>query len=366
MRSACRRIVVVASALAITAVAACVPLAERTVPSGTPRVTMSAGSLLLDGSEWWPVGFNAYQLATDWAINAGCGAEVDLDNYFSALPEGSLTRFNAFQSFAVDKSTGAISYEALDAVLRAAEAHDQLVIPVLAGQDGACDGELFKQHGWYASGWRDVPMPVLTVEHWARSLVSRWSGSPAIAAWELVGEPEPSVCIDYACAMENRRCPADSAQVLRRFFDEAGAFIAALDPDRLITAGYLGGDQCGTAGEDFLVPSSSRHVDVLQFHDYSIEDPTLLEGHRDSVESRVMQARVLGKPLLVAEIGVSAGSCRSVEERAALVEAEIRDYHRLGAAGALFWSFVPDPRTHQCTMDIGPRDPLWDMLGELS
>ncbi|WP_278315164.1 cellulase family glycosylhydrolase [Lolliginicoccus levis] len=365
-RSGDRLGVIVAGVLVITAIAACVPAPDRPAPPAEPRVAISSGSLMLDGTEWWPAGFNAYQLATDWDINDGCGAEVDLDKYFGALPEGSLTRFNAFQTFAVDKTSGEINYEPLDAVLRAAERHGQLVIPVLSGQDGACDGEVFKQYPWYVSGWRDAPMPLLTFEHWARSLVSRWSDSPVVAAWELVGEPEPAACTDASCAAESRECPADAALVLRRFFDEAGAIVRALDPGRLITAGYLGGDQCGTAGEDFMVPSASRHVDVLQFHDYAIDDPLQVGEHRESLEARSQQARQLGKPLLVAEIGVSAGSCRSVEERADLIAARIREYHLLGAAGVLVWSFVPDPRTSQCTMDVGPGDPLWGMIGQFS
>ena len=60
------------------------------------RIAGDAAGLTLVGNPWWPSGFNAYQLATDWSVNAGCGAMVDLDSYFSALEPGSLTRFNAF------------------------------------------------------------------------------------------------------------------------------------------------------------------------------------------------------------------------------------------------------------------------------
>jgi hypothetical protein len=35
----------------------------------------------------------------------------------------------------------------------------------------------------------------------------------------------------------------------------------------------------------------------------------------------------------------------------------------MGAAGAMFWAFVPDPRPHECTLDIGPDDPLFSMIG---
>ncbi|MGW0183426.1 hypothetical protein [Nocardia sp. NPDC003345] len=42
------------------------------MPAG--RVTVAGGALRLDGAPWWPAGLDAYQLATDWSINRGCGA----------------------------------------------------------------------------------------------------------------------------------------------------------------------------------------------------------------------------------------------------------------------------------------------------
>ncbi len=62
---------------------------------GTNRMGTSGMSLTLDGDPWWPVGINAYQLGTEWQIKAGCGAEVDLEQYFGALPPNTLTRVNA-------------------------------------------------------------------------------------------------------------------------------------------------------------------------------------------------------------------------------------------------------------------------------
>ena len=55
----------------------------------TTRVTVAGRTLMLDGRPWWPSGFNAYELGTDWSVNRGCGAQVDLDSYFSALPPNS-------------------------------------------------------------------------------------------------------------------------------------------------------------------------------------------------------------------------------------------------------------------------------------
>src|SRR5690349_4092467 len=102
-----------------------------------PTLGVSGTSLTLDDKPWWPIGINAYQLATDWSVNAGCGAQVDLDAYFSRLQPHSLTRFNAFSSLAVNKHTGLLDFSAIDAVVRAAERHGQLLVAVLSSNEGA-------------------------------------------------------------------------------------------------------------------------------------------------------------------------------------------------------------------------------------
>lgn len=311
-----------------------------------PRVGVAGDALQLDGRPWWPTGLNAYQLGTDWSVNAGCGAEVDLDAYFAALPGRSLTRFNAFQNLAVNRHTGELDFTALDRVLEAAERHDQLVLPVLAGQDGACDDDVFKQRDWYLDGWTRPGALPLSHRDWVGTIVARWAGSPVIAAWEPVGEPEPSVCEDGDCQLHLRTCPADSADVLRAWTDRVGRVIRQRDPTRLITAGVIGGDQCGIAGEGYAGLADSPLVDVIQYHDY--DGAGFLPARLGEVD----------KPVLVAELGVAAGTCGDTDQRADVLVDRLRGYRQLGVAGAMLWAFVPDPRADACTMDIGPDDPV--------
>ena len=127
--------------------------ASGAAPSG---VGTSGTSLTLNGSQWWPVGVNAYQLGTDWSVNAGCGAQVDLDGYFGALPPHTLSRVDVYSSMAVNKNTGQLDFSALDAVFDAAARHGQLLVAVLSGHDGACENERAKSRAWYAGGWRDT------------------------------------------------------------------------------------------------------------------------------------------------------------------------------------------------------------------
>lgn len=296
------------------------------------RVAVINGELMLDGRPWWPSGFDAYELGTNWALNKGCGAQVDLDAYFSALPPRSLTRFDAFASFGTT---------ALDAVFAAAQRHGQLLVAVLASGEGACEDNAFKDTGWYVDGWRGP------YADWLTTAVSRWGASPALAGWELVGEPEPR---------KGNVCPENAAAILRGFFDSAGARLRTLDTDTPIWEGVTGGDQCGIRGEDYVLVGRSPFIDVLDLHDYGATDVGL----------RLRQAAAIGKPLVVAEMGRFAGSCGSLSDRAADMAAAVAVQRRAGSAGVLFWAFVPDPRAGQCTMDIGPQDPLFEVVRSLA
>ncbi|EME16445.1 hypothetical protein [Rhodococcus triatomae] len=327
------------------------------------RVGANGTGLTLDGAPWWPVGFNAYQLATDWSVNRGCGAQVDLDAYFAALPGVTITRFNAFSALATNKFTGAVDFAPVDAVFAAAERHGQLVIPVLTAQDGACEDDVFKQRGWYVDGWQQqAPGQTMSFQDWVDTAVGRWRTSPALAAWELVGEPETSVCPGGNCDWANRVCPPDAAEVLRTFMDDAGARVRALDPGRLITAGLTGGGQCGTQGDEYRYIGESPNVDVLQYHDYHADGIPLPGDQWNGLARRIDQVQEIGKPLLVAEIGQAAGECLSYAQRAADIGTKIAGQRAAGTAGALLWAFVPDPRHDECTYDIGPGDPLYDLL----
>ncbi|MBU9765653.1 beta-mannosidase [Mycobacterium sp. TNTM28] len=339
--------------------------AAPTERAPAPQLGVSGTSLTLDGKPWWPIGINAYQLGTDWDINTGCGAQVDPEQFFSLLPPRSLIRVNVNSTLAVNKSTGALDFAAIDAVFDAAARHDQLLIAVLTTNEGGCENEHFKDHAWFSGGWRTDrshghPM---TYADWLDTAVTRWADSPALAGWSAVGEPEPSNCGVENCDWPSRQCYSDSAAVLRAFFDATGARIRALDPGAVIFSGHAGGGQCGSAGDDFETVGASPGIDVLEYH-YYVGTDTLPGDSSFGLQRRLGQARALGKPLLVAELGMKAGSCVSLAQRRRVLGELIGQMRGDGAAGAMFWAFVPDPRPAECTLDIGPTDPLFSMVGK--
>jgi mannan endo-1,4-beta-mannosidase len=326
------------------------------------RVSAANGTLTLDGKPWWPTGFNAYELGTNWDVNKGCGAQVDLDQYFGSLPPHSVTRFDAFASLATDKRTGAQNFQALDAVFAAAKRHDQLLIAVLTSGDGACEDSAFKDHDWFAGGWQATAS---SYARWLDTAVARWGNSPALAGWEMVGEPETSFCGDTACQWQQRTCPSDAAATLRSFFDTAGSRLRALDSRTPIWAGFAGGGQCGTAGDDYALVAQSPSIDVLDVHDYGPPGVLLPGDQYNGVQRRLQQAKSVGKPLVIGEVGQPAGSCGSLTDRASFLTQKVQTQRQAGSAGVMFWAYVPDPRLTECTMDIGPQDPLFNTLRAL-
>ncbi|MEO7078548.1 MAG: beta-mannosidase, partial [Rhodococcus sp. (in: high G+C Gram-positive bacteria)] len=117
-------------------------------------------------------------------------------------------------------------------------------------------------------------------------------------------------------------------------------------------------------GEEYRYLAQSPAVDVLQYHDYGADGVALPGDQWNGLQRRITQTAEVGKPLLVAEIGELAGSCSATADRAAHIETKIDGQRAAGTAGALLWAFVPDARPTECTFDIGPSDPLWQVLDQ--
>ncbi len=132
-----------------------------TAPAPTNGIVQAAGvHLTLNGSNYHFTGVNAYEAATDWGVNAGCGPQLSnaqLNQLFSSLPPNSMVRFWAFQgAMATNISTHQLDWAPLDRIFAAAAAHGQRLIVAITDQAGTCDGGHWQDPSWYLGGFRQV------------------------------------------------------------------------------------------------------------------------------------------------------------------------------------------------------------------
>ncbi len=357
-------------------------VAVATPATANATIGVSNGHLILEGQPYRFTGVDAYELATDWGADSGCGGmetDAQLDDLFSSLAPNSLVRIWAFQgSMATDVHTHALDWAPLDRVFAAAAAYHQRLIVALTDQGGTCDGDVWQGPSWYEGGFMDVFDTTATTDgqgltplsYWdyLQAIVNRYKSSPALGMWEPVSEPEASTCTgnyEPQTCWGHNVCVNETvaAQALRHFFDVVGGEIHLLDPTHLVESGTIGGGQCGTAGIDYQYVSASPGIDVLSYHDYYAGTP--MGGDQwNGLAVRFAQAAALDKPIIGGEVGEQAGpgsGCLGLAQRATDFSAKLRTQMQAGSAGLLAWDWLPSPSS-TCTTDTYPGDPLMKIV----
>jgi len=351
------------------------PVSASEAPSAPGGyVTRSGVDFYLNGARFQFVGINAPQAATDYDVNPGCGAVVDLPALFNSLPPDSAVRVGFLQDATINHITGKRDWRGLDRVVAAAEQspkHPRLIVG-LTSQSGTCDANVWKGATWYEGGyrrpandWDDLPRS--SYWQYLQQVVTRYSHSTAIAMWEPVGEPEPSDCspgFEGAACYGHTTCPPNATAILRAFYDTVGAEIRSLDPNHLIGDGAIGGTQCGWANGGATTIDASPYIDALGWHDYygataPPVTPDLL--------ARIATGRLLGKPVITEEAGMPAGTasgCMNTSTRAQVLGEEMRQGDAAGLQGFLPWAYggPPQPERHACDDYIFSDDPLYSAL----
>jgi hypothetical protein len=359
---------------------------RRPTSASADLVESVRGQLELFGRPYHFFGVNAYELATDWGVNAGCGAmlsDEQLDNFFASLPPNSLVRFWAFQgNIATNFTTHQLDFAPIDRVVNAAIAYGQRLIFVLGGQGNMCDGGHWQDPSWYSGGFDQVfntasnsngrGLDPLSFWKYLRTIVTRYRDSPAVGMWEPMSEAEASTCppqFQPTKCEGHQTCPDEhaAAVALRHFFDVVGGEIHRLDPNHLVESGLLGSGQCGTSGSDYDYVSASSGLDVLSVHDYYPADQPLGGDQWNGLAVRFQTAAQLGKPIIVGELGIEADadgsvSCPSLTARARAIRTKVAAILAHGSSGALVWDWEPKRYQSTCSLDTYPGDPLLHLL----
>jgi mannan endo-1,4-beta-mannosidase len=351
-------------------------------PTGQLPITASGQNLEIAGVPTKFTGVNAYELATAWGTNAGCGTmetPAQIVALFSSLAKNSIVRFWAFQgTIATNYYTHQIDWAPIDQIFYLAAQYHVYLLPAITSQGGSCDGGHWQDPSWYNGGYKDVfdtpansdGKGLTSLSYWdyMQDFVNRYKSSPALAMWEPISEPEASSCAPAFqptnCA-GHATCPSESvaASALRSFFDNVGGEIHSLDPVHLVEAGLLGGGQCGISYTDFEKVEASPGVDVLSVHDYDGSGP--LGGDQwNGLAERFSLAAALDKPIITGEVGIVAGNgpgCESFSQRTAEMSAKKNAQFAAGSSAFLVWNWVPDP-LGPCNYNTGPGDSLMGLL----
>jgi mannan endo-1,4-beta-mannosidase len=351
-------------------------------PTGQLPITVSGQNLEMGGVPTKFTGVNAYELATSWGTNAGCGGTEtapQIAALFSSLGPNSMVRFWAFQgTLATNPATHQIDWAPIDQVFYLAAHYHVYLVPAITDQGGGCDGGHWQDPSWYAGGFNDVfnslsnsdGRGLTPLSYWTymQELVSRYKDSPALGLWEPISEPEASTCTSAfqpTNCSGNQTCPDESAAAadLTSFFDVVGGEIHTLDPIHPVEAGFLGGGQCGTQGTDYESVGASPGIDVLSVHDYY--GAALLGGDQwNGMSVRFSQAATLDKPIITGEVGILAGnghSCISFDQRVVEMTAKRQAQFADGSSAFLVWNWVLDP-LGSCNYNTGTGDPLMASL----
>ena len=324
---------------------------------------------MLNGQPYRFTGVNAYEAATYWGVNAGCGqmlTDQDMTNLFvNSLKSGQVVRFWAFQALATNYTTKQRDWTGIDRVINTAAANGVKVIPALSGESGGCDDNHWKDGSWFAGGYMNVyddlnQWPASTpVSFWQymHEFLNRYSSNPAIAMIELVSEPTPTDS-GYVCTSES-----NSMNALRNFYDTVGGEAKNVDPNHLFESGQQGVGQCGLQSTHYEYVNASSGIDVTSYHDYG-QDATSIPSY---LQESLNYSTGLSKPLVVGEMGMNAqtslNACSmTLTDRANNINAKVNAQLAAGVSGITVWDWIPGGVGIACTYDIAAGDPLLPIL----
>jgi hypothetical protein len=237
----------------------------------------------------------------------------------------------AAPAFAPDGSVSGIDqvvYRDFDVLVRAAERHGVLLIPVLLDFGWCAHPSTVSgvQLGGHADVIRDAAKRQSFLDRALAPLLERYGRHPAILAWDVCNEPE--WIIDEIPEAFRRNHDVVSLAQMRGFVQGCASYVHRLTPTQLITV--------GSARRKWLQHWVGCELDFYQFHWYD---------HFQSEEPfpwRPYDELGLDKPCLVGEVPTD-NTRFTPGDFVAAAEAG-------GYSGVLFWSFgAHDPFSNMCS-----------------
>lgn len=323
--------------------------------------------LYLNGSEYKFTGVNAYQLATNWNVNYGCGGmltDAQMDAFFASLRPNSMVRFWGFQRQAYNKNTRQIDFSPIDRVVNIAGKYNQRLIITLGNQWADCDGGNQKDFNWYNGGYKTPQnnpegSTPLSYWDWVRQIVPRYANSTTVGMWELLNEPEVRSA-DNTCSNE-----LASRDLLRSFFDTVGNEVHRMDPNHLVSSGTGGYGECGQAWQDYQYVHSSSGIDIGSYHDYGLDDQPMPGDQWNGLQAKLDMLKAINKPMFIGEAGIKAhdnlAGCVTLLTRQNKIKSKMDAQISAGISGYVPWNWAASD-AGTCDYDFTSADPLMTLL----
>jgi mannan endo-1,4-beta-mannosidase len=329
----------------------------------------SGTNFVIDGKQQYFAGTNTY-----WIGFRTNNADVDLVmkniassgmkvlrvwgfNDVTSDPGADGVYYQSFINGEAKINTGANGLERLDYVVKSAEENGvKLIINFVNNwTDYGGMASYFEYAGitsnaeWYVSEKAQTQYKA-----YIKAVVSRYSTSPAIFAWELANEP---------------RCNGCDLDVLTNWVSDSAAYVKSLDSEHMVTTGEEGfgldGDgsypyQFGEGG-DFNATCADPNIDFCVYHLYPESWGT--DGEQwgnEWIENHAKVCEALGKPCVLEEFGFS-NTC-SVE-----LAWETTALKTKGNGGDMFWQYgdtLSNGQTHQDGNTVYYQDDLWKCMIE--
>lgn len=267
------------------------------------------------------------------AVRRRSGGELSLVRFF-VFCDG-----RAVPTFAPDGSVaglGDLFYRDFDVLVRAAERHGVLLMPMLLDFGWCAFPRVVSgvQLGGHADVIRDPVKRQTFLDRALGPILERYGGHPSIFAWDVCNEPE--WIVDEMPGAFRRNHDTVQLADMRAFVQGCAEYVHRLTPTQLVTV--------GSARRMWLHLWSGIGLDLYQFHWYDHfrgEEPFPWEPY-DQLG--------LDRPCLVGEVP-TAGT--------AITREEFLDAAKDGGySGLLFWSYgARDRSSNLCSTREGSRTP---------
>lgn len=352
--------------------------ATATAGPAAGYVSTSGTEFRLNGKKFYFVGSNAYWLTyltnnadIDYALDQfkKSGMKVlriwGFGDYTSS--QGSNTAFQIWSGSTPTINTGATGLQRLDYIVNAAAARGiRLIIPFVNNWNDYGGMKVYVDA--FASGQGHDAFYTNTniknaYKNYVKAIISRYTNSPAIFAWELANEPRCS----GGLASSGSCTPAR----VTSWVAEMSAYVKSLDKNHLVTDGsegffnragnsdwfYNGGE-----GVDFEAILKTSTIDFATFHLYPSHWSKDYAWGTQFITDHGNAAKTIGKPVIFEEYGIP----RSTNVRTA----EIQKWHQAVLAtsisGDLYWQYgatLPSAgKTHDDTFTIFDSDSDFNTL----